>query len=199
MRYTDPQYRRYAPNEYRSAEEVTGAAGFGAILAVVGFASGFEPLCYFGLFILVAGGIFAAVEWWSTDTVVKRGIEADQAEDKAMEERIVSDISKLKTLGNTVIANGGSIVQIGDHNTANYLNNLAKNDPDLDNALKVITGAVENSGKAEAGESWKDFLDELSGSKKKSKLANAWNGVLRVLPDIATFTESVAKVTSIFA
>jgi hypothetical protein len=73
------------------------------------------------------------------------------------------------------------------------------NDPALADALQTISGAVEKSGNAEAGEAWKRFMKQAMGERDKTILSALWDRVVKLVPDVTKLVESVAKIATLFA
>ncbi len=70
---------------------------------------------------------------------------------------------------------------------------------DYARALIEIAKRVENSSNAAAGTLFDEFSRELAkADRDKGRLKELWNGLTRILPDVATVSEAVAKLVSIF-
>ena len=95
-----------------------------------------------------------------------------------------------------IVAASGSMVVVGSQ-TRDLIMNVAKDDPELMDAITEISAVLEASGDKDAAESWKDFLEEAAGKKSKSKLKAFWDRTVSLAPDIATLTTAVAKIASL--
>lgn len=73
-------------------------------------------------------------------------------------------------------------------------------DEDTANALVEIASEVEKSKNVAAGALLNNFMEELNAQQPdKSKLRQCWEGLVAVLPSIATLTAASAKIATIFA
>ena len=133
--------------------------------------------------------------------------EAIAKEREALQERVTtmsSDlqglaarIKDIKAKGQTVMVGNGSTVIIGSE-VSHSFNIIKSDDPALADALQTITGAVEKSGNREAGQAWERFMKQAMGEKDKTILSALWDRVVKLVPDIASLAESVAKIATLF-
>ncbi len=70
---------------------------------------------------------------------------------------------------------------------------------DVANALLQIAEFIEKSGNGEAGELFTTFNEEVNKPEpKKSVLKRLWEGTEKALPAIATLSEAIAKLATLF-
>jgi hypothetical protein len=70
---------------------------------------------------------------------------------------------------------------------------------DVANALLQVASAVASSGNKEAAENLNGFNEELQKHQpSKSVLKSLWQGLLEVLPSLATLGEATAKIVTLF-
>lgn len=100
--------------------------------------------------------------------------------------------------GHVVMAGAGAVVIVGS-TVAESFNKMKNDDPELAASIQKISGMVEKSGNVEAGKAWARFLKELSGEKDQSVLSALWDNVVKLVPNVATLTESAAKIVSVIA
>jgi hypothetical protein len=93
------------------------------------------------------------------------------------------------------MAGAGSTVIIGS-DISDSFNTIKTADPALADALQTNTGAVERSGNKEAGQAWERFM--AVGEKDNTILSALWDRVVKLVPDIASLVESVAKIATLF-
>jgi len=68
------------------------------------------------------------------------------------------------------------------------------------NALVKIAEAVEKSGNHAAGAMFNEFSTEMAKpTRDKGKLRQYWEGLLAILPNLATLAEAAGKVAELFA
>lgn len=66
-------------------------------------------------------------------------------------------------------------------------------------ALEIVRGLVERSGKKEAGELFDSFNDEIKKDKpKKSVLESLWDGLLKAVPMISQTAGLIDKIKALF-
>lgn len=73
-------------------------------------------------------------------------------------------------------------------------------DDETADALVTIAEAVEQSGNPAAGALFDQFNQEIAKpASDKGKLKQFWDGLVAVLPSVATLTSAVAKIAGLFA
>ena len=96
------------------------------------------------------------------------------------------------------MAGAGAVVIIGS-DISNSFNTIKKDDPALADALQTISAAVEKSGNKDAGQAWERFMKQVAGERDKTVLSALWDRVVKLVPDVTTLVESVAKIATLFA
>jgi hypothetical protein len=217
-RHTNEEYQKYSQKKYRLQHVVAKIALYLILAFIVVIAAliytGFDdsPPVTKGL-ALLAGGIFAIsiiVVFVGQMMSATLDVSVDKAiakERDALHERVTtmsSDlqnlaarISDIKFKGYTVMAGAGSTGIIGS-DISDSFNTIKIADPALADALQTITGAVERSENKEAGQAWERFMKQAVGEKDKTILSALWYRVVKLVPDIASLAESVAKIATLF-
>lgn len=219
-RHTEEEYQRHTPNENRRLEIVRKLFSF-FVLGMIGGLALFIGLSYADF--TPDNVIHALAMWLAFSFVVSMiGFVAYQAmlagrdgavDDALLKERdalhtqvakmendikTVSDrVRDIKATGHVVMAGDGTTVIIGS-DVSNSFNVVRNNDPALADALQTISGAVEKSGNKEAGLAWERFMKQAMGERDKTVLSALWDRVVKLVPDVISLVESVAKIATLF-
>jgi hypothetical protein len=219
-RHTEEEYQRYTPNQYKRAGTALKLAlwfllafvfaiAFVIVLANAGVAADDAPwVSWILIFTFVAMIIafsayqvmLAGLDGLVDDALLKeRDALHNQVAKMENDIKSVADrVRDIKAAGHVVMAGAGSTVVI-DSGISNSFNVVKNNDPALADALQTISGAVEKSGNAEAGEAWKRFMKQAMGERDKTILSALWDRVVKLVPDVTKLVESVAKIATLFA
>lgn len=123
-------------------------------------------------------------------SVLKRGIDK-QALQIVIGEIVMGD--KFENIKNATIVNRSFVVDAFNATKEQI-------DKETADALVTIAEAVEQSGNTAAGTLFDSFNQELAKlNHDKGKLKQFWDGLVSVLPSIATLTNAVEKIGSLFA
>jgi len=220
-RHTEQEYQRYTPNENRRLEIVWKAFSFFTLAWMLGlavvigllsanlspddvlhpwFAGSIAASFVISFIALAAYQAMLAGRDGSVDEAVVKERDALHTQVMNMENDIksVADrVSDIKATGNVVMAGSGNTVIIGS-DISNSFNVVRKDDPALADALQTITGVVEKSDNKEAGLVWQRFMKQATGERDKTTLSALWDKVVKLVPDITTMVESVAKIAGLF-
>ena len=212
-RYSAREYEKYAPQEYSSLAVarwfglVAGLLFFGILAMSMFNASG--PGDAVGLFVLfwLVGAGFGIAQYklrQAADDKVAAALMSERSSMRAEVETVAKDlkgiaenIGNIRSAGHVVLAGQGATVLI-DSQVTNSFNTIKSQDPVLADAIQTITGAIEKSGNKDAGQAWGRFLKELSGERDKSVMHALWDRVVKLVPDVVSLVESVAKLTALF-
>lgn len=122
-------------------------------------------------------------------SVLKYGIDK-QALQLVIGEIVMGD--KFENIKNATIVNRSFVVD-----AFNSVNEQL--DEETADALVTIAEAVEQSGNLAAGALFDQFSQELAKPENdKGKLHQFWDGLIAVLPSVATLTNAVAKIGGLF-
>jgi hypothetical protein len=210
--YSVPEYRKYAPKEFRRFR-IIGVCFACFVIAVIGFLvielQERSPQSA-GLFVIICAALFFSgkiiygIMSTTLDSVVGEALMEERAAIRDGMSNANSginimkdEIKSIKSKGHVVMAGDGAIVVI-DSAVSNSFNHIRDADPVLAEALETVSGIVENSGNKEAGQAWARFLKELSTDKDKSVLSALWEKIVKLVPDVAKLVESAAKIVSVF-
>jgi hypothetical protein len=220
-RHTEEEYQRYTPNENRRLEtvwKVVSVFGIGWIgelallfgLTYAGFAPDdvIRPWVVLSLGFSFAVSMVGFVAWQvmlagrdgAVDDALFKERDALHTQVAKMESdiRTVADrVRDIKAAGHVVMAGDGTTVIIGS-DLSNSFNIVSNNDPALADALQTISGAVEKSGNKEAGLAWERFMKQAVGERDKTVLSALWDRVVKLVPDVTSLVESVAKIATLF-
>lgn len=212
VRYSDSEYKKYAPNEYEKARQYNKmwfilALTLAAVILFCVFIFDVPYSLYFTLALCALAFSYKIRVWGIKSdiySIVHSGILAEREQLTKGISTVQQDVAKfnaqigdIKSKGNVVMAGDGAVVII-DSTISNSFNTIKKDDPILADALQTVSGAIEKSGNKDAGLAWARFLKELSGERDKSVLSALWDKVAKLVPDTATLAESAAKIASLF-
>jgi hypothetical protein len=76
--------------------------------------------------------------------------------------------------------------------------NIQITNPDLSDAIRILAGAVEESGSKNAAEAFEDLVTEIDGARKPSRLRAFWDQLVRFLPDTAKIAGAAATISKLF-
>ena len=226
LRHTEEEYEKYAPREYRrfgafsKVPLLTFVAGLVYAALIIAFVpnkdhtNGSDESWFtyimiwsagFAVFIVPTVAITAhQVMSYNLDSLVDNAIMKEgtalqttvvkmQKDMKSMAARI----KDIKATGHVVMAGAGATVVISS-DISNAFNSIKNNDPGLADALQTITGAVEKSNNKNAGETWTRFMKQATGERDKTILSALWDRVVKLVPEVTSLVESVAKISSLF-
>jgi len=209
-RHTHEEWERYAPTQYRRFDIVLRILRPFLLIFAIGLAyaigKGDDTPSWIGWSLasiaiafvivgLVLPGLSMQLDYL-VDDALRKERDALQTKVAKMQDDIESVAAKMKDIkakGSVVVTGGGNIVNINSAISDSF-NTIEHDDPGLAEALKTISGAVERSGNKEAGQAWTSFMKQVTGERDKTVLSALWDRVVKLVPDIATLAESVAKI-----
>jgi hypothetical protein len=120
--------------------------------------------------------------------------ERDDAENRPLfytEEIVMGD--KFSNISNATIINRSTV-----ENAFNRLRN--ESGTEIAEALKTVALHVADSGNVAAGTMFDNFAQELNApAPDKGRLRQFWDGLVAVLPSVASIGEAAAKIVGLFA
>jgi DNA-binding ferritin-like protein (Dps family) len=115
----------------------------------------------------------------------------DEKEPKQKKVEVIMG-DKFENIQDSTIINGSVVVDSFNKIKAGYGEDVA-------NALMQIAEFIEESGNKEAGELFDSFNKEIKEPEpKKSVLKSLWSGIEKALPAIATVSEAIVKLKTLF-
>jgi len=100
-------------------------------------------------------------------------------------------------IGDRIIAHDGATI-INKSVVVSVFKSFVDKDIELSNAIKVLTGYIEESKNIEAASTLSDLASELAKEAHPSRIRAYWNELVRILPDITKLTTAVAAITKLF-
>jgi hypothetical protein len=178
------------------------------ILAGVQIFGGAHPIAFVAGGILggLAGLVLGAIIGLSEAMTASRILDQFEAELIRRDRTQKAHVQEIRTMTEDALKHRGDQIIAGDYatiiNNATVIGDVVKNiqitNPDLSDAIRILAGAVEESGSKNAAEAFEDLVTEIDGARKPSRLRAFWDQLVRFLPDTAKIAGAAATISKLF-